>query len=188
MREIEAKYRVRDVESLLSVLKNKGIVFSDPVQQDDQAYAQAGWDYSMPKIGVLFGRLRTQDGQHLFTVKRPVNNEMECVEHESVVADRDAMHGALTEMGFAPTVRIVKTRRIASVEGLVLCLDEVENAGAFLEVEMVVRDDRDGLEAQADLDAFIRGLGVEAERTTQTYDSLVRDATAERSSHLVSRR
>ncbi|MBB6174929.1 adenylate cyclase class 2 [Nocardiopsis mwathae] len=177
MREIEAKYRVGDIEALLAALKQRGLEFSDPVRQDDQAYAQPGWDYGMPKTGSVFARLRTQDGRHTFTVKRPLSNEMECVEHETPVADRDQMHAAVMEMGFRPTVRITKTRRTATTAGMTLCLDEVEHAGYFLEVEMTVDDDRDGADAQAHLDTFVQELGIHTERTTDTYDSLIRAAT-----------
>ena len=43
----------------------------------------------MTKLGVAFARLRTQDGRHLFTLKRPVDNELACLEFETEVADRE---------------------------------------------------------------------------------------------------
>ncbi|MFC4565027.1 class IV adenylate cyclase [Nocardiopsis mangrovi] len=180
MREIEAKYRVPsgDVEAVLAALKTCGLAVSDPVHQDDQAYAQAGWEYGMPKVGATFARLRTTREGHVFTVKRPVSGEMDCVEHETAVADRGEMHAALAEMGFRPTVRIVKTRRTASAAAVSVCVDEVDHVGLFIEVETVVADDRDGVAAQAELDTFVRGLGLDVERTTDTYDSLVRAATS----------
>lgn len=63
-----------------------------PVHQDDQAYAQYGWCYGMSKLGVAFARLRTQDDRHLFTLKRPTDNELACLEFETEVVDRDQMH------------------------------------------------------------------------------------------------
>ena len=39
MREIEVKYHVDDLEALLAALKGRGIELSDPIYQDDQAYA-----------------------------------------------------------------------------------------------------------------------------------------------------
>lgn len=67
-----------------------------------------------------FARLRTVDGQHLFTLKRPAENVLSCEEHETAVADRDQMHHAIMAMGFRPTVRILKVRRTATVGDLVL--------------------------------------------------------------------
>ena len=59
-----------------------------------------------------------------------------------------------------------------------MCLDEVEHAGAFLEIERVIGPGQSGEAVQAELDAFARSLGVELERTTEAYDSLVRSALA----------
>lgn len=63
MREIEVKYRVEDTEALLVALKSRGIELSEPVFQDDQAYAPAGWQFGDSKLGVSFLRLRTVAGR-----------------------------------------------------------------------------------------------------------------------------
>lgn len=178
MREIEVKYRLFDVVGLERELAARGAVFSAPVRQDDQAYAPQGWVFGQPKAGVTFARLRSEDDRCLFTVKRPLDNEMACVEYESVVADRTQMHQAVIAMGFVPTVRIVKTRRSARMGNLTVCLDEVERAGVFFEVEKVLAADCCPLPVQGELDAFARSLGVPMERVTDTYDSLVAAALA----------
>jgi adenylate cyclase class 2 len=177
-REIEVKYRVLDPAGLEATLGARDLTFSVPLHQDDQAYAQDGWYYGLSKLGVAFARLRTQDGRHLFTLKRPVDNELACLEFETEVADRAQMHEAILHMGFYPTVRIIKTRRTARHGELSLCLDEVEHAGAFLEIEKVIGPGQSGEAVQAELDAFARSLGIDLERTTETYDSLVRAALA----------
>lgn len=175
-REIEVKYRVRDLLGVEAGLERHSVILSPPTLQDDQAYAEPGWAYGQSKIGVAFARLRTQDGQVWFTVKKPLANEMACLEHETRVADREQMHHALIAMGFQPTVRIVKTRRTARLADMTICLDEVEHAGVFLEIERMVGGGESGVAVQAELDAFARTLGVDLERTTDTYDSLVRAA------------
>jgi len=176
VQEVEVKYRVLDVEALAQALAARGVGLSPAVRQDDQAYAPVGWEYGQPKVNVPFARLRTQDGRHLFTVKKPLDNEMACLEHESEVVDREQMHAALISMGFYPTVRIVKARRTGGVDGLLLCLDEVEQAGVFLEVEQLVPYGESGQAAQQRLDGFVRSLGVPLQRITDTYDSLIRAA------------
>lgn len=176
MREIETKYRVGDLEALMVALEEAGVLLGDSVYQDDRAYAPAGWEPGMAKVGRTFARLRTLDGGvHVFTTKTPLANPMECVEYETTVADRDQMHGALLALGYEPSVRIVKHRRTGTAPGgISVCVDTVERAGVFVELEIVVDDDRDGRAAQAGLDAWARGLGVELERTTDTYDILAR--------------
>lgn len=175
-REVEVKYRLFDLPALERALAGRGVVLSAPVHQDDQAFAEVGWSYGQSKVGVAFARLRTQSGRHLFTLKKPVDNEMSCIEHETEIADRAQMHRAIEAMGFYPTVRIVKVRRVAAVGDLSLCVDEVEHAGLFMELERVTEEP--GVTAQENLDLFARSLGVELARTTDTYDSLVRAALA----------
>lgn len=178
MREIEVKYRVPDPESLTRVLLARGLELSSPVHQDDQAYAEAGWDYGMSKIGVAFVRLRTASGRHLFTLKRPVENELSCIEYETEVDNRDQMHQAILAMGFTPTVRIVKTRQTTRIGDISVCLDRVEHAGTFIEFERLIPVGQPSEDAQARLDAFARGLNVDLERTTSTYDTIIRAALA----------
>lgn len=93
--EIEVKYRVIEQDALLHALADQGVSLSAPVLQEDQAYAPTWWDYSKPKTGVPFGRLRTVQGKHLFTVKTPQDNELACLEAETIVADAEQMHNAL---------------------------------------------------------------------------------------------
>jgi adenylate cyclase, class 2 len=176
LKEIEVKYQVQDTPALLVVLKARGIELGEPVHQDDQAYAPAGWSYGDSKLGVSFVRLRTVDGRHTFTLKRPTENALSCDEYETAVADREQMHRAILAMGFRPTVRIAKVRRTAELPDLSLCVDEVDSLGTFLELERMVPDDLPGEAVQAELAAFVASLGIEAERTEETYDSLVRAA------------
>ena len=101
MREVEVKYRVRDLGALLAALKMRGIELGELFCQDDQAYAPDGWSYGDDRRGVPFARLRTVDDRHVFTLKRPAENVLSCEEHETAVADRDQMHRAVVAMGFA---------------------------------------------------------------------------------------
>jgi adenylate cyclase class 2 len=176
VREVEVKYRIQDSEALLAALKTRGLELGAPVAQDDQAYAPGGWSYGDDRQGVPFARLRTTGGRHVFTVKRPAENLLSCAEHETEVADRDQMHGAIMAMGFRPTVRIVKVRRTAACRDMLLCVDELDGLGWFLEVERMVPGDEPGEVVQAELCRFVESLGVAAERTEQTYDWLVRQA------------
>jgi adenylate cyclase class 2 len=178
VREIEVKYRVLDPDHLTSTLPALGVHLSDPVHQDDQAYAERGWVYGMSKIDVAFARLRTEAGRHLFTLKKPVDNELSCIEYETQVADRDQMHHAILAMGFTPTVRIIKSRRTARHGDISICLDQVDHVGTFLELERLIPIGHPPTDAQAALDEFARSLPLALQRTTSTYDTLIRAALA----------
>lgn len=176
VREIEVKYHVDDLEALLVALKDRGVELSDPVCQDDQAYAPDGWQFGDSKLGVSFVRLRTVDGRHYFALKQPGENAQACLEHETEVADRAAMHGAILHMGYHPTVRVAKTRRTAALEHCSLCVDDLEGVGVFLELERLVPYDMPAEAIQAELAAFVASFGIAAIRTDETYDSLVHAA------------
>jgi Adenylate cyclase, class 2 (thermophilic) len=129
----------------------------------------------MSKVRVVVARLRTEDGRHLFTLKKHTDDAMACLEFESEVADRDQMDKAIQHMGFCPTVRIVKTRRTGRLDDMSLCLDDIDGVGVFFEIEKVVGPERTSAEVQAELDAIARSFGVRLERVTDTYDSLIRE-------------
>jgi adenylate cyclase class 2 len=101
VREIEVKYRVGDLEALLVALKSLGIELSEPVFQDDQAYAPVGWQFGDSKLGVSFLRLRTVGGRHYFALKQPADNPQACLEYETEIADREAMHCASQPLALA---------------------------------------------------------------------------------------
>jgi adenylate cyclase class 2 len=176
MREIEVKYRVDDLEVLLVALKARGIELSAPVYQDDQAYAPAAWKFGDSKLGISFLRLRTVNGRHYFALKQPAGNAQDCLEYETEVTDREAMHGAIVHMGYRPTVRVAKTRRVATLERCSLCVDDLEGVGGFVELERLVPNEVAASAVQAELAAFVASLGIMATRTGETYDSLVRAA------------
>lgn len=173
--EIEVKYRVLDPAELARVLALRGIELSPPAHQDDQAYAPSTWREGEPRTGVTFVRLRTQDGRCTITTKTPVDNVLACREFETVVDDREQMHHAILAMGYRPTVRFSKQRRTARVDDYVLCLDEVDGAGAFLEVEAVTAGTDGMARTQAQLARWVASLGAPLERTGATYDQLVQE-------------
>lgn len=95
-----------------------------------------------------------------------------------MVADRDEMHRAVLAMGFWATVRIGKVRRCA-VTGdgqMLVCADQVDGLGTFVEVEKVAPDGVAGEVVQAELAGFVESLGVATERIEDSYDTLVRAA------------
>lgn len=176
LNEIEVKYRVSDAASVVEALRRFQVTLDEAVIQDDQAYAPRTWSWGDSKIGVAFARLRTQDGRHWFTVKRPIDTEQSCAEYETEVTDRSEMHAALQAMSYRPTVRIRKRRRRCIHRGYELCLDEVEGVGVFLEVEARTSANRSPQEVRAELETFVASLGIDGEPARQTYDTLVHEA------------
>ena len=93
--EGEARFRLKAGCCPADALAQLGVCLGEPIHQDDQAYAPAGWDYGQDRIQVTFARLRSQGDRTLFTVKRPVTHVRTCVEHECRV-DADQVEGVGT--------------------------------------------------------------------------------------------
>jgi adenylate cyclase, class 2 len=76
-------------------------------------------------------------------------------------------------MGFSPTVRVAKIRRSGKLGEIAVCVDELDGVGTFLELERLVSAEESAAAVQDELASFVTELGVEAERTEETYDTLV---------------
>jgi adenylate cyclase class 2 len=64
------------------------------------------------------------------------------------------MRHAALHVGYSPTVRIVKTRRTASIGDCSLCIDDLEGVGGFIEAECMIPDDADAQVVQDELAAL----------------------------------
>jgi adenylate cyclase, class 2 len=173
MYEVEVKFRVGDRNALLGALNEHGVQLGEPVRHDDQAYAPPGWRAGDSKLGVPFLRLRTAAGRHWFTLKQPAGNVQSCLEHETEIVDREAMHAAILCLGYWPAVRIVKTRRTAGLGSCLLAVDDVDGAGCFIELERMIADADAADAAQDELAGVAASFGVSLTRTFEGYDALL---------------
>ncbi len=70
MREIEIKFKVKDLEILEDDLIKQGCIFSDSISQHDITYSQKNSDlyYTCAKEGDVMLRIRRQDGKSEFNI------------------------------------------------------------------------------------------------------------------------
>jgi adenylate cyclase, class 2 len=162
--------KVMAPERVLAHPQETGTVWSAPVDQDDQAYAVADWNFGNLKTGRRFARLRTAGDTHSLTLKIPQSNVLACLEFESGVDDREAVHGMLVAVGDRPTVRIRKRRWTAAYLGYTLCLDDVQGLGCFMEAEAMTTADADAHVVQSGLRACLEAtlLPVQDEPAVRT--------------------
>jgi adenylate cyclase class 2 len=96
------------------------------------------------------------------TYKGPLVDEVSKTrrEHETAVADGEAMAAALEALGFQPAAVVEKRRERYAVDGLTVVLDEVTGVGEFIEIET----ESDDLEAaRGEVFALARELGFDPE-------------------------
>ncbi len=177
MREIEIKLRAPNLEHISSKLVELGCTISEPTFQEDINFVHVddkNW-FETTKGDWLYPRLRIQPGKPMtFTVKKPISNEMDCIEHELHIDDADALKSIMTLFGYKQSVTVKKSRRTCEYKDYTLTLDEVENLGSFVEIERVV-EDGDAQQIQAEMFVFAKEVfGLEQDESVMKgYDILM---------------
>lgn len=173
MREIEVKARVDNFESIVQKLESLGCSLSQPIVQDDKVFLQNGVVFGDLTPGGNVLRIRQQGVKNIFTLKVRGEREMDCIERETEISDPEKMVEILEYLGYREVVRIRKSRRKCQYQNLEICLDEVDELGNFIEVE-ILAEAGDGQEIQNTLFDFLVTLGVTAEsRVLSGYDILM---------------
>ncbi len=143
MREIEIKLRVTDLAIIASRLEAMGCALSSPITQKDINFIHKDDErWFEPTIrGFVYPRLRIQEGKPLiFTIKKPLKNESDCIEHELHIDDTEELRGMMELLGYKEGMTVQKTRRKCSFQDYTITLDQVEKLGSFIEIERLVVD------------------------------------------------
>lgn len=172
MEEIEVKAKVNDLSIILEKLKNLNSTLSEPVTQKDKIFLHNSTDFPRIKSGVRVLRIRDTNGKITLTLKISEENELSCIEREIVVDNAGQAEKLLNLLGYREVVKVNKKRQKCKLNGLKICLDEVEKLGNFVEVEKM--SDEDSSKVQEELFQFLETLGISREdRVFHGYDTLM---------------
>ena len=170
--EIEVKAKVKNKDVLVSKLRELGCVLNEPVVQDDCVYNKKGVDPKDHSHGTSVLRIREQKGRIVFTLKKNRSNDLDCIEKEIEVTDKNTLEEIIELLDYEKTVEVHKKRQKGKYGDYEICLDEVEGLGFFIEVEKM--SDEAGEKVQNELFDFLKKLGIEDEdRVFHGYDTLV---------------
>ncbi|MCX6786422.1 MAG: class IV adenylate cyclase [Candidatus Kaiserbacteria bacterium] len=170
--EIEVKAKITDISTIVSKLGKIGCALSEPIIQDDYIFNQKGVDLNNHEHNTPVLRIREQNGKIFFTLKKNRSSELDCVEKEIEVSDRNELKDIIELLGFEQTVEVHKRRRKGNYGNYEICLDEVQELGSFIEVEKM--SDEDGEKVQNELFEFLKMLGVNKEdRVSIGYDTQI---------------
>lgn len=178
MREVEIKLKAPDLEKVESKLKELGCVLSEPKTQEDINFIHKDDDkWFEPEIrGFVYPRLRiTNNQKHTFTVKKPVKNEMDCLEAEVQIDDPDSLKRIMEMFGYKNGVVVKKIRKTCKYKDYEITLDKVDLLGNFVEIEKVVPDESDALKIQQEMFEFAKNvLDLEKDNfTMKGYDIMM---------------
>jgi adenylate cyclase class 2 len=174
MREIEVKAVLKDRESFLKKASERGIIFGDPIIQEDTTY-ETTIPHSDPLWNIF--RIRKQGDEVILTMKyKASTRSRDNHERETVIQDTDQVADMLERVGYSLGVCIRKSRRIAHHEELELCLDEIDGLGSFVEVEKLGEEDADVDAIQSQLWKLLLDLGISSQdRTHKGYDTMMHE-------------
>lgn len=171
IKEIEVKARVKSFVLVKKKLERLGCKFLKPITQEDQIFLRVGDSFSNFKMGSILLRIRKQNNQKIFTLKKRQEAEMSSIEKEIVIQDAKTLEEIIKYLGFHEVVKVKKVRTKCKYKNYEVCLDQVKNLGNFIEVEKFSAGDT--LKTQAELFRFLETLGVKREdRVLHGYDVL----------------
>lgn len=146
MIEVEYKYAVNSLETLQSDLDRLNAEFIETVHQEDLYFDHFLDDFRKKDIAF---RIRKSGSVSWLTYKGPNQDAVGKIreEHEVKLENAEAadvMQKILIGSGFRPLAPVRKSRGryrlMVDSSPVELCLDQVEGLGAFVEIELVVKD------------------------------------------------
>ncbi len=178
MREIEIKLSVDDIEGVIKKLEALGCVISPPVFQKDINFIHkddVNWFKESINTQYSYPRIRVEDEKIILTNKKPVTGEMDCLEYELVVDSIDQARGFISLFDYIEGVAVVKKRRKTHYKNYEITVDEVEDLGSFIEIEIVVEHEADPVQIQNEMFDFAKqNFGLEKnEDVMKGYDIMV---------------
>jgi adenylate cyclase class 2 len=173
-KEIEVKAKVKDLKILGDKLESMGIILSDPIIQNDETFVDENFgNYGEFHSGKNVLRIRENNEKFIFTLKQSQDNELDCIEKETIISNPLELREALILMGYKSMVKIHKIRRKAQYGDYEICLDSVKELGDFIEVE-IITDSQNSETTQNELFQFLESLGIKNEdRVINGYDTLI---------------
>lgn len=192
MIEVEVKLPISDVTRLREKLIEKGFLEEETVWESDTYFTHPNHDF-WEKDEAL--RIRSSEnkktGKKSYTLTYK-GAKMDAVsttrtEYETGVEDAGVLLNILKAIGFCPVMPVEKRRTTFRKEGMTVCLDEINNLGTFMEVEILVptsfKADVPSYEmALQRIEQFLHDMGYGMEDTTRrSYLGMLMEKSREES-------
>ena len=171
MFEVEVKVKVNN-DTIKKFLKSKGC-FDKALKQNDYIFVHKSVkNGEVPKGGNIL-RIRTQNNKNILTLKQK-GNLFDSLELETGVDSIKAMTDILSCMEYNLIVNVNKKRETTRYNGMVICFDEVESLGKFIEAEIIVKTEKEMPEALNKIMSFYKQFGItENDICKERYDDMV---------------
>ncbi len=171
MLEIEIKVRVPDIESVREKILKTGGIMSEKLTEHDTYYNAPHRDFGVTDEAL---RLRETKTRTTITYKGPKDTIMGSKIREEInldIMDPVVFDTIITRLGFRPVAQVRKNREYYTYQDFTISLDQVQDLGEFVEIELL--SENDAASAAARVDAVAKEIGVTGERITSSYLELL---------------
>ncbi len=164
MIEIEIKARVEDPKDMERSIIALGAAPVGIENQTDTYFNSQYRDFGKTDESL---RIRIEDGKSFLTYKGPKMDRVSKTRKEFQVEinDADNMRNILTSLGFFPVATVTKKRKNYRLSDFLIALDEVQNLGNFIEIEISAEDSKRYEEKVESIFKFIEKLGLNRKST-----------------------
>lgn len=173
MIEVEIKIKVKDRVLLEDKLLKAGFLKGNLVKEsdiyfDNQAHQIKDSDSAL--------RIRSCENltlnheKHFMTYKGPKLDTVSMTRKEVEMQIEDAQTGKeiLMSLGYCLVYPVVKTRQYYHLDQITACLDQVDNLGEFLELEVIISKENEKQKALDSLLLFVKEFGYDPEEMVRT--------------------
>jgi adenylate cyclase class 2 len=167
MIEVELKYPMDVLKPLRETFVSMGAQSVSVFEQSDEYFNDPLRDFEKLDCAL---RIRRSDAGYVLTYKGPGMDETAKIrqEIEATFVDANEANQAaqlFEAIGFVSVARVVKCREEMMLEwrgrNVHICLDEVEEVGGFVELELVVESSDESEQAKATLLSLAESVGLQ---------------------------
>ena len=132
--EIEIKARCDDRDELIRRIESAGSVFLESREEVDIYYNHPSRNFAQTDEAL---RIRAVNGLCRLTYKGPkVSGRSKArIEHETEVKDFSQLRSIIESLGFIVSGTVRKNRSLYALDGIEICVDDVDDLGTFAELE-----------------------------------------------------
>ncbi len=171
MLEVELKVRVSSLEPVRKLLLEKGAVCSGRIHEHDIYYNAPHRDFGQTDEAV---RVRYTNNHAVVTYKGAKIKKFGLKAREELntaVESGEVFETMLDRLGFTKTTEVNKWRENYKFSGSAISLDEVDELGTFVEIEIMAEDENTN--AAVLIERIAKEIGVSGEPILASYLELL---------------
>lgn len=155
--EIEVKAYARNLREIKETILSMGATLVWQGEQADTYYNHPGRDFAATDEAL---RVREEEGRAALTYKGPKLDTLSKTreEIEVQIEDGSALKEMLKKLGFSEAGVVRKHRMKLALDEFEFCLDNVENLGEFVEIEVVLPSETSSMSIDAARDNVLTTL------------------------------